>query len=93
MPLTITTKLKDNSEDFTYTFKDGSQLTVTIQQQQKTHTFVDKDWTPDQEPELKHWEANVYTKSFVIPDWTDKVFRKLSSAKKFIKEECEKNDK
>jgi len=85
--------LTDRSEDYDYTFPDGSVWTIPILTKEKEHRFVDKDWTPDQDPDLKHWYRNVSTKSFVVPDLTDETFRSIKSAKKFIDEEIARMEK
>jgi hypothetical protein len=85
------------SEIYTYVFKDGSPYEVLIESQEKIKIFVDKDWTTDMEPELKHWEARVHTKSFVIDGLgipgEGRVFRSIGAAKKFIDADLKKFDK
>jgi len=84
------------SIDYTYTFKDGSTFEVTIETYQKPKTFIDKDWKAGDPPELKHWEALVNTKSFVINGLglsaEGKVFRTVSAAKKFVDQDLGQHD-
>lgn len=80
------------SEDHTYTFQDGSVLTVTIESEEKTIICRDKDWHSGDPIELKDWEVTVCTKRFVIPSWTDKVFNTISAAKKWFDNDCKKSE-
>jgi hypothetical protein len=88
-----------HSEDYTYTFQDGSTYSVVIETYQKPKTFTNKDWTSGDPPELKHWERMVNTKSFVIDglglDGDGKVFRTVGAAKRFVNQhlaECENSN-
>ena len=87
--------LEYQEEEYTYTSKDGSTLTVNIESVEKEREFRNtsyrKAWC---NPDEKTYTANVVTRRFQVREWAheEKEFRTIKQAKRYVDAECQKNE-